>query len=602
MTAVTSLKMVFGSDLRTLALFRVCLGLLILVDLINRAKSLSAHYTDFGVWPRYIAIHDSGIYNFSLHLANSTQFFQVCLFLIAAILAIALIVGYRTKLVAVLSWVLLISLQDRNVMLLQGGDILFRLLMFWALFLPIGARYSIDAIRRPLILNESNEYFSFASVALKIQCMSVYFFGALIKATGTAWIPDGTAIYYALNIDQLTSPLGLWVKDFPALILQSLTYFVWGLQMFGPILMLSPLYFLPLRYLMMFSFISMHISFIILMEIGLFPFISIVSLLTFTPSAFWDYLARKWQRRQKVDSLYYQKNNPASKYLVRCLQVFTFHLNRPVEESDSPDLNGSAGSLIVSDTNGDRYIGWFGFILLLKSSLLFLPLYWLLNNKVAKNGFGFSWRVIQFVLRVTLPRFKPAYLIRETGRWNISERKVITALVLFLMLMLFYWNTTLLPQVKPKLAFPEPFKSIMYGLHLDQQWNMFAPKMYKRDGWFVIRGKRADGMVVDVFRMQVGEPNFAKPVNVHAMYGNQRWTKYHFRIHSTKRTYERKAYGQFLCRTWNKYYKGSKKLAVLKIYYVLEQTPARGKQIDLRTQSLWSGYCHKKYKDMLPNL
>ncbi|MGA1192190.1 MAG: HTTM domain-containing protein, partial [Bdellovibrionota bacterium] len=39
-------------DTRSLALFRIALGLLLLIDLINRAKFLRAHYTDFGVLPR----------------------------------------------------------------------------------------------------------------------------------------------------------------------------------------------------------------------------------------------------------------------------------------------------------------------------------------------------------------------------------------------------------------------------------------------------------------------------------------------------------------------------------------------------------------------
>ena len=42
----------FGADLRSLAAFRIALALLVLADLLNRARDLTADYTDFGVTPR----------------------------------------------------------------------------------------------------------------------------------------------------------------------------------------------------------------------------------------------------------------------------------------------------------------------------------------------------------------------------------------------------------------------------------------------------------------------------------------------------------------------------------------------------------------------
>ena len=45
-------EQLFGLDLRSLALFRIGLALLIIIDLIKRSKDLTAHYTDFGILPR----------------------------------------------------------------------------------------------------------------------------------------------------------------------------------------------------------------------------------------------------------------------------------------------------------------------------------------------------------------------------------------------------------------------------------------------------------------------------------------------------------------------------------------------------------------------
>ena len=45
---MASVRQIFGLDVRSLALFRVMLGLVMIGDLMNRAIDLHAHYTDSG--------------------------------------------------------------------------------------------------------------------------------------------------------------------------------------------------------------------------------------------------------------------------------------------------------------------------------------------------------------------------------------------------------------------------------------------------------------------------------------------------------------------------------------------------------------------------
>src|SRR5690349_23638509 len=56
----SKITQIFGIDLRTLALFRVCLALIILLDLALRARDLTAHYSDYGVLPRAALLGDIG--------------------------------------------------------------------------------------------------------------------------------------------------------------------------------------------------------------------------------------------------------------------------------------------------------------------------------------------------------------------------------------------------------------------------------------------------------------------------------------------------------------------------------------------------------------
>ncbi len=77
--------------------------------------------------------------------ANGQTWFAVSLLLLEALAALALALGWRTRLATLFCFVLEASLLNRNRMVLIGGDILLVCLLFWALFLPLGARWSVDA-------------------------------------------------------------------------------------------------------------------------------------------------------------------------------------------------------------------------------------------------------------------------------------------------------------------------------------------------------------------------------------------------------------------------------------------------------------------------
>jgi hypothetical protein len=106
---------IFGADLRSLATFRIVLALLVLADLANRATDISAHYTDAGIMPRTVLVEQLlSPWAFSLNLMNGGRLFQALLFGVAALAAFGMLVGYRTRLMTFVVWVLLLSIQVRN--------------------------------------------------------------------------------------------------------------------------------------------------------------------------------------------------------------------------------------------------------------------------------------------------------------------------------------------------------------------------------------------------------------------------------------------------------------------------------------------------------
>ena len=130
----------------------------------------------------------------SLHvLVGSSTLAVAALFALAAAAAVALGIGWRTRAATAVSWVLLLSMHARDPWLsLMGGDAMLRLLLFWGMFLPLGARMSLDARRDPALRSAPVLHFSAATVALLGQVCVVYFTTGLLKS-GELWA-DGTAV------------------------------------------------------------------------------------------------------------------------------------------------------------------------------------------------------------------------------------------------------------------------------------------------------------------------------------------------------------------------------------------------------------------------
>ena len=277
----------FGLDLRSLALFRIGLALLLLTDLGVRATSLRAHYTDSGVLPRVALKAESRA---SIHMLGGAVPFEAGLFVIAGLFAAALLVGYRTRLATAASWFFLLSVHGRNPLVLQGGDTLFRLLLFWGMFLPLGARSSLDAMReRPRLQGRKNAL-SAATVALILQICFMYWFSAAWKSD-PAWRTEGTAVYYALSLDEFATRIGRFLLMFP-LLLKLLTFATLALEAFGPALLFVPVFNGRLRLLVVGMFLFFHAGLQLCMTLGLFPLICGVAWLALLPGCFWDWVTR----------------------------------------------------------------------------------------------------------------------------------------------------------------------------------------------------------------------------------------------------------------------------------------------------------------------
>lgn len=568
------MRRIFGIDLRTLALFRIALGVTILWDLINRAQYLPFFYTDRGVMTRAQAIDWLAPERLSFHLMSGQVWVQAALLLIAGGIAVALIAGWRTRLMTVLSWVFLLSLQNRNPILLQGGDTLLLILLFWSIFLPLGARFSVNAA-----LDSSQHdrragdtgYFSAATAAILLQASYVYFFGALLK-TSPEWLPDGTAVYYALHLDSLATTAGIWFRQFEA-VLHGLTYYVWFLELLTPLLLFSPVLHLPLRLTGQALLITMHIGFALFLFIGLFPVISICSLLLFTPGAVWDWLARRLDTEERTGLAIYYDGDCTFCYKV-CLILRTFCLpaETPIlRAQDDPEIRPlfeAEESWVVRNFDDRLVTKWSAVNLVLRRSPIFWPIGRLLDLGPLLALCDRLYRVIgnnRMALGGITARALP---VREL---RLQASRPATALVAALTLTVFYWNVLTLPKVSYEA--PDVLAKVFHTVRLAQTWNMFAPHPARSDGWYVVPGALDDGTEVELFTDRRGRVSFDKPGHVVSYYGDYRMRKYFSRLPQDRYKSQLLNYARHLCRKWNRYgHGGERQLIRFQIYYMRETT------------------------------
>jgi hypothetical protein len=278
-----------GADGRSLAVFRVGVAGVVLLDLLLRSRYLGAFYTDDGVLPREVLFAYNPTFGpLSLHALSGELWFQAGMFALTGLAAAAMLVGYRTTLTTFLTGLLVVSLHVRNTLMLNGGDLVLQMLFLWGLFLPLGERWSVDALRD----GPRREWVtSVATAGVLCQVVVIYTTNAVLKLRGDAWL-SGEAIQYVFSLEMFVAGVGHWLADYPDLLVAFDK--LWLAMLAGSALLLVATGWL--RALLAALFASMHVGMLATMQLGVFPIISTVALLPFVPSVVWDALAARPHR------------------------------------------------------------------------------------------------------------------------------------------------------------------------------------------------------------------------------------------------------------------------------------------------------------------
>ena len=282
---VRNLKDCVRIDTRSLAVFRVFVGLLIVADLLLRSRNFSFFYTEEGVVPQSLAMDRTADYAFSFYYLTTDSTVIAALFLVQGLVALQLIVGYKTRVATILSFLFVVSLDHHNPLVLSYADTLFRLLLFWAIFLPLGERWSVDAVHSDRTPRQSVT--GVATALILSQMVYMYFLNGYHKIEEQLWT-SGEAAPLVMGLDDMTFLLAGYVREFPALL--EIGGLLWFYMLLGSWLLIV-LVGRP-RILAVAAFVMAHASFAITVRIGAFAFVAIAALVLFLQTQFWEDLER----------------------------------------------------------------------------------------------------------------------------------------------------------------------------------------------------------------------------------------------------------------------------------------------------------------------
>ena len=617
----------FGLDLRALALFRILLGLLLLADLAARLTDLRVFYSDAGVLPRVDLLGRVATgatpWKVSLHMVSGLWGVQLLLFAIAAFCAFCLLIGHRTRLYTFLSWVLLVSLHNRNLTILNAGDLLFRVLLFWSLFLPLGARCSVDAAMKEPAgtgpAQRNDRTWSVPAFCFMAQVTILYWATALLK-NHPVWTGDRTAVWYALKLDYMALPLAVLMRELPAAWLELTTRTTLLVELLVPVLIWIPFLVGPLRLAACVVMIGMHLGFAATLQIGLFSYICSAMWLALLPPWVWDRLFARFRRdsRRLGLTIHYDADCGFCRRMVLLLRSFFLLPETRIAEAqedaeierDMRELN----SWVVTDCEGRRRYKFEALSYVLSCSPCAWPAGKILGMALfRKTG---TWLYEQTANRRELMgrltgwiRARPDRPVRRPLVWLRNGFLLATLAYVVLWNARIFHNKEVFAADSVAGRFSAASASWIYSrddeegnrvdrrwygrlLRVGQSWQMFAPYPPRIIGWYVVVGTLEDGSQVDLYRHVVfgeesPEVSWDRPNRLVETFRGPRWRKYMMSLRKKEKKDYRPLLCKYLAREWKREFGDAAPLTLVELFFNEERIKAYEPNTEPKKRRLW---------------
>nr|WP_282452685.1 HTTM domain-containing protein [Lysobacter sp. CAU 1642] len=591
------LRPLIAIDLRSLALFRVVIAFAVLLNVgLYWPDAVALFADEGGLYPRSMAMEVQRDFRWSPLLMAGHPAFLHAFFALNALAGLALLLGWRTRAATVLCWLCALALKYRAAQFVSLADTQLPILLFWGMFLPLAARFSIDAaLCRPE--ERRRDVASVASLAVLLNVMYLYFVGALEK-TGSSWQQDSLAVYYAVTSVESTSPLAAWLAAYPGLA-GALTEFVYAVELGAPLLLFLPFLTQWARLVGVPLLMSLHLAFVLFLSIGIFPWVSLSGLCLFLPPLLWDRLLRPWLDRpaRRGIVMYFDRGCGFCEKTCRIFRAFGMHPDTRIEVAQDTPAVGAVlereNSWVVRGHDGVQRLRWDAVAYVWRRSPLLAPLGWLFALPGLRQFGNGLYRLIA-ALRPALARLSATALAWQTPPAFAPGRTA--SLMLAVLIPLSAWSCLQYPLKDSLPRMPAWARAPLDLLALGQRWNMYAPNATRSSRWVVAEGWVAGGAPVDVLQLSREAPSHDRPADGYALYRTFRWRKLFSRIDWNE---QGPRLGALHCRSWNAAHPDLPVLGIRYSVYRQRTAPPGKAPGEIRRLRQFEYLCHDPGRDEL---
>lgn len=278
-----------GCDPRIASVFRIGFAILILIQVAVVWNDAVMWFSDEGVLNVGTAKLTTRPLGWSLfYWVPSTPLWIHGALVALASHAVLMLLGVFSRVQAAAIFVWLVSLQNRNPLINDGEDTVFRIFAFMMIWLPLDAYWSIlrrshDSVAR------SRRYSSAWGLRLiQIEMTAIYASAAISKLGGETW-QNGTAMWY---VSRMTDNFGRLI---PSVLFDHFWVtagLTWGALFIEAVLPFA-LWHRQTRKIAILAGVALHLGIELSMNLFLFEWVMILGLLTFVVPSEWAFMARR---------------------------------------------------------------------------------------------------------------------------------------------------------------------------------------------------------------------------------------------------------------------------------------------------------------------
>ncbi len=265
-----------GCDPRVVSLFRIGYSILLAIYVAVLFPDADRWFTDEGVLTAATSRRMTGdAHGSPFFYVSSAPAVRWCLGILM-VHAVMLLLGIWSRLQVAFVFIWIVALQHRNLMTMDGEDVVFRWFAFIMIFLPLDYRWSLARWFRGRESTETPAQ-TWALRLIQIQMAVIFLSSAVCKLLGQTWW-DGTALFYVAHMGDYfgrVSLLSSWFDE--PWVYRSLTWGAVTIELIVSILIWFPRF----RVVCMIAAIALHVGIELTMNLFLFQWLMVIGWLSF---------------------------------------------------------------------------------------------------------------------------------------------------------------------------------------------------------------------------------------------------------------------------------------------------------------------------------